>query len=43
LTARRIPLDEIFTVPVRLDCCLVPGSVQRETQYIDLFPDWGGA
>lgn len=38
--ARRIPLDEIFLAPVRLDNCRVPRSIQRETQYVDLFPDW---
>ena len=38
--ARRVPLDEIFVVPVRLDGCRVPRSIQREFQYIDLFPDW---
>jgi len=38
--ARRMPLDEIFVVPVRLDGCRVPRSIQRELQYIDLFPDW---
>jgi hypothetical protein len=38
--ARRVPLDEIFVVPVRLDCCRVPRSIQRELQFIDLFPDW---
>jgi hypothetical protein len=38
--ARRVPLDEIFVVPVRLDGCPVPRSIQREFQYIDLFPDW---
>jgi len=38
--ARRIPLDEIFVVPVRLDNCRVPRAVQRELEYIDLFPDW---
>jgi hypothetical protein len=37
--ARRIPLDDIFVVPVRLDACRVPRAVQRELQYIDLFPD----
>jgi hypothetical protein len=39
--ARRVPLDEIFIVPVRLDDCRVPARIQRELQYIDLFPDWG--
>jgi len=38
--ARRMPLDEIFLTPVRLDDCRVPRSIQRELQYIDLFPDW---
>jgi TIR domain len=38
--ARHVPLDDIFIVPVRLDECRVPRSIQREYQYIDLFPDW---
>jgi len=38
--ARRVPLEEIFLVPVRLDACRVPRSIQREWQYVDLFPDW---
>ena len=38
--ARRMPLDQIFVVPARLDECRVPRSIQREYQYVDLFPDW---
>jgi hypothetical protein len=38
--ARHVPLDEVFLIPVRLDNCRVPASIQRETQYVDLFPDW---
>jgi hypothetical protein len=38
--ARRTPLDDIFVAPVRLDECRVPRSIQRELQYLDLFPDW---
>lgn len=37
--ARRLPLDEIFVAPVRLDDCRVPHSIQRELQYVDLYPD----
>lgn len=37
---RRLPLDEIFLMPVRLDECPVPMDVAREMQYVDLFPDW---
>jgi hypothetical protein len=40
--ARRVPLEEIFVLPVRLDECRVPRSIQRELQYIDLFPGWNG-
>jgi hypothetical protein len=38
--ARRIPLDEIFVIPVRLNDCHVPARIKNELQYIDLFPDW---
>ena len=38
--AQRVPLDDVFLIPVRLDDCPVPASIRRETQYIDLFPDW---
>jgi hypothetical protein len=38
--ARRVPLDDVFLIPVRLDACAVPASIRREIQYIDLFPDW---
>jgi hypothetical protein len=37
--ARRVPLDEIFLVPVRLDTCRVPKTLQREVHWVDLFPD----
>jgi hypothetical protein len=38
--ASRLPLDEVYLVPVRLEECRVPARVQREFQYVDLFPDW---
>lgn len=38
--ARRVPLDDTFIVPVRLDDCRVPNRIQGEIQYVDLFPDW---
>ena len=38
--ANKIPLDDVFLIPVRLDNCIVPDRIQRETQYVDLFPDW---
>lgn len=39
--ARRMPLDEIFVVPLRLEVCRVPRSILREIEVVDLFPDWG--
>src|SRR5579862_4419050 len=38
--AANIPLDEVYLLPVRLDDCRVPARIQRETQYVDLFPQW---
>ena len=38
--ARRVPLEDVFIVPVRLNACRVPRSIERELQYVDLFPDW---
>ena len=38
--AARVPLDETFLIPVRLDDCRVPWKIRREIQYVDLFPDW---
>jgi hypothetical protein len=38
--ARRTPLDEVFLIPLRIDNCRVPARIQRETQYVDLFPNW---
>ena len=37
--ARRIPLDDIFIVPLRLDECAVPRAIRGSLQYFDLFPD----
>ena len=38
--AARMPLDAIYLIPVRLEECPVPLLIQREIQYVDLFPDW---
>ncbi|MBZ5608440.1 MAG: toll/interleukin-1 receptor domain-containing protein [Acidobacteriia bacterium] len=38
--AARVPLDEIFFIPVRLEDCVVPGRISKKIQYVDLFPDW---
>lgn len=38
--ARRLPLEEVFFIPVRLEECRIPARISREFQYVDLFPDW---
>lgn len=38
--AARVPLDDIFLVPVRLNDCEMPRHISQKTQYVDLFPDW---
>lgn len=38
--ADSLPLDDVFFIPIRLDDCRIPVRIQRETQYVDLFPDW---
>ena len=40
--AAKIPLDEIFLVPLRLDDCVVPRRISKQVQYVDLFPNWDG-
>jgi hypothetical protein len=38
--ADRLPLDDVFIIPVRLDDCPVPASIKARLQYVDMFPDW---
>ena len=38
--ADRMPLDDSFVVPVRLEDCSVPQEIQSHIQYVDLYPDW---
>jgi hypothetical protein len=36
----RIPLDGIYLIPLRLDECRVPARIQKEVQWVDMFPSW---
>src|SRR5579884_2064893 len=38
--ALRVPLDEIYLIPVRLDNCALPAGILKHVQHVDLFPDW---
>lgn len=39
-SAERMPLDDVFVMPVRLADCQVPKRIAWNIQYVDLFPDW---
>jgi hypothetical protein len=38
--ARRVPIDQVFLIPVRFERCAVPPGIFDHVQYVDLFPDW---
>ena len=38
--AERMPLEQNFIAPVRIDSCDVPAAIQSKIQYVDLFPEW---
>jgi len=38
--ATRIPLEDVFFLPIRLAECEMPEPVASQFQYVDLFPDW---
>ncbi len=38
--AARVPAEEIFFLPVRLNDCEVPRDIAKQVQHVDLFPDW---
>lgn len=38
--AAKLPLDDVFLIPVRLEECPVPREIRRRIQYVDLFPNW---
>jgi len=39
-TADRMPLDDVFILPVCLAECAVPSRIAWHVQSVDLFPDW---
>lgn len=38
--AERMPLDDVFMLPVRVADCQIPARIAWNMQYADLFPDW---
>lgn len=38
--SQRLPLETTYLIPLRLEECRVPKVLQRQTQYLDLFPDF---
>lgn len=39
-SAERMPLDDVFVLPVRFGECNLPSRIAWSMQYADLFPDW---
>jgi len=39
-SAERMPLDDVFVLPVRLGECRIPARIAWNMQSLDLFPDW---
>jgi hypothetical protein len=37
--ARRVPFDQVYFVPARLEDCAVPLRIEQQLQVIDLFPE----
>ena len=37
--ARRVPFDQVYFVPARLEKCLVPLRIEQQLQVINLFPE----
>ena len=38
--ASRLPLDDVYLIPVRLDDCVLPHRIESLLQHVDLFPSW---
>jgi len=38
--ARRVPFEQTYFIPVRLEECRLPARISQQLQYVDLFPDW---
>jgi hypothetical protein len=37
--ARKVPLDDVFLIPVRIEECAPPQEIATRFQWVDLFPD----
>jgi hypothetical protein len=38
--AAKLPLDDVFVIPIRLNPCVLPDRIDRTLHHVDLFPDW---
>ena len=38
--ARKVPLDDVFLIPVRIEECAPPQEIATRFQWVDLFPDF---
>ncbi len=38
--ATRVPLEQAYFVPVRLNECKIPSHIAKKVHYMDLYPNW---
>ncbi len=38
--AKRLPAEDAFLIPVRLDNCQIPATISRKIHYVDVYPDF---
>lgn len=38
--ATRVPQEQIYLIPVRLDTCSIPKKISQSVQHVDMFPNW---
>lgn len=38
--AKRMPQEQVFFIPIRLNPCQMPSHIANTLHYVDLFPDW---
>lgn len=38
--ATRVPVEQAYFLPIRLDECEIPEHIVKRVHYVDLYPDW---
>jgi hypothetical protein len=38
--ATRMPAEQVYFLPARLNACEIPAQIEKSLHYVDLYPDW---